>query len=265
MTSSADRRDIVVQESRKAVRLYQQVAEKLVKAISTGQYAVGTRLPAERELAIGYAVSRPTIREAIIALEIDGLVEVKMGSGVYVRSIPEVGASPAMMDVGAFELTEARILIEGETAALAASLITDQEIQALEKLLVAMGADNLGGRSEAVDREFHQAIADATHNSALAGIVDSLWTLRESSPQCASVFQKSRARGVVPVVKEHRAIVDALRAHDSSAARAAMQGHLKRVLSYLLDATENETIKEAKAKVAAQRNRFMVTTQVKPR
>ena len=68
----------------KPARLYQSVAERLTRAIAAGTYAVGDRLPAERELAANFEVSRPTIREAIIALELDGLVEVRIGSGVYV-------------------------------------------------------------------------------------------------------------------------------------------------------------------------------------
>jgi DNA-binding FadR family transcriptional regulator len=252
----------VAPESQKAVRLYQQVAEKLVKAISSGQFPVGARLPAERDMAMLYHISRPTLREAIIALEIDGIVEVRKGSGVYVTAPPGAGLRPAMMDVGPFELTEARILIEGEAAALAASLISEQEIQVLERLLIEMDAANREGHSEVVDREFHQAIANATQNSAISTVVDSLWTLRERSPQCASVFHKSRVSGVLPVVSEHRAIVDALRMRNPRAARAAMQGHLRRVLNYLLDATEYETLEEAKAKVAAQRHRFTAGVQL---
>lgn len=87
-------------------RLYQHVAERLTRAIAGGVHKVGERLPAERELAAAYSVSRPTIREAIIALELDGLVDVKIGSGVYVTERrPEAGGQIAM-DIGAFELTD---------------------------------------------------------------------------------------------------------------------------------------------------------------
>jgi len=252
----------VKQEARKSIRLYQQVADKLARAISSGQYPVGARLPAERDLAAAHGVSRPTVREAIIALEIDGLVEVKMGSGVYVLAPPAADSHPSPKDVGPFELTEARMLIEGEAAALAASLISEDELAALDQLLVDMDKGNKRGDSEAIDREFHQGIANATRNSALSTVVDSLWTTRERSPQCALVFQKSRSRGVMPVVKEHRLILDALRAHNPAAARTAMQNHLKRVLNYLLDATESEALDEAKAKVAAQRTRFAAGAQL---
>jgi GntR family transcriptional regulator, hexuronate regulon transcriptional repressor len=241
----------------KPARLYQSVAERLTRAIAAGTYAVGDRLPAERELAAKFEVSRPTIREAIIALELDGLVEVRIGSGVYV--IERMARTAAVvMDIGAFELTEARLLIEGEVAALAATQISDEEIAELERLLVEMDNANKksAGAGEMVDRQFHEAIAAATRNSALVSAVEQLWTIRNRSPQVLLLLEKTRAKGYVPVVNEHKAIVDALKSRDANAARAAMRDHLSRVLDYLLDATEVEAIEAAKAKMAAQRSRF---------
>jgi GntR family transcriptional repressor for pyruvate dehydrogenase complex len=245
----------------KTARLYQRVAERLSEMIASGQYAIGERLPAERELSIAHKVSRATVREAIIALELAGLVEVKMGSGVYVTGMPSTDGLPVPMDVGPFELTEARMLIEGEVAALAATQITDLELAALDQLLTDMTLANKRGSGEEVDRQFHQAIANATRNSAMAAVVDSLWTIRLRSPQCVRLFQKSRARGTQPVVAEHRAILKALRGHDARAAREAMRQHLKQVLDYLLDATESEVMAEAKAKATAQRDRFRADTR----
>jgi GntR family transcriptional regulator, hexuronate regulon transcriptional repressor len=234
-------------------RLYQHVAERIARAIASGGYKPGDRLPAERDLAQTYSVSRPTIREAIIALELDGLVEVKIGSGVYVTAVKPDRSPQVAMDIGAFELTEARLLIEGEVAALAASQISDEELAELADLLGKMES---AGAGELVDRQFHETIARATRNSALFQTVEQLWTIRNRSPQCVRLLEKTRAKGYVPVVGEHRAILAALQARDPNAARAAMRDHLSRVLDYLLDATEIEAIEEAKAKVAAQRTRF---------
>lgn len=240
----------------KQARLYQYVAERIARAIAAGTYKPGERLPAERELAQALSVSRPTLREAIIALELDGLVEVKIGSGIYVLADRPPAAGQVAMDVGAFELTEARLLIEGEASALAAMQISDEEIAELEALLTEMDLANREGAGEMVDRQFHEAIARATRNSALLQAVEQLWTIRNRSPQCARLFEKSRAKGHVPVLAEHEAIVAALRARDANAARAAMRSHLGRVLDYLLDASEVEVIEEARAKMAAQRSRF---------
>ena len=241
----------------KSARLYQMVAERVAQAIAVGTYKKGDRLPAERELAQTYAVSRPTVREAIIALEIDGLVEVRIGSGVYVISTTPK-ATVVKRDIGAFELTEARLLIEGEVAALAATQVTDEDIAELEALLVEMGKANSkgSGAGELVDRKFHELVATITRNSAMSATVEQLWTIRNRSPQCLRTLEMTREKGYVPVVDEHRAIVDALRSRDPNAARAAMRGHLSRVLDYLLDSTEVEAIEEAKAKIAAQRSRF---------
>ncbi len=107
----------------KEPRLYQQVAEKLLELIETGNYTVGKRLPAERELASMFGVSRPTIREAVIALEIENFVEVRTGSGVYVLEKQRDNSGMSEKDIGPFELTEARALFEGETAALAAATL----------------------------------------------------------------------------------------------------------------------------------------------
>ncbi|WP_231758665.1 FadR/GntR family transcriptional regulator [Microbulbifer elongatus] len=85
-------------------RLYQQVAEKLAAAIAAGDYPAGTRLPAERKLAERFEVSRPTVREAIIALELAGCVEVKGGSGVYVTDSEASAFSAGESDIGAFEI-----------------------------------------------------------------------------------------------------------------------------------------------------------------
>lgn len=241
----------------KSARLYQAVAERLAKAIAAGTYGVGERLPAERDLAQQYDVSRTTIREAVIALEISGLVDVRIGSGVYVTGKKaELGAVD--MDIGAFELTEARILIEGEVAAQAALHATDKDIAELKRLVGEMekANDRSAGASELVDRQFHETIARISRNGALEAAVQHLWTIRNRSPQCVRVFEKSRDKGNKPVIDEHAAIVTALERGDPTAARAAMRDHLSRVLNYLLDASEIEALEEAKAKLAERRSRF---------
>jgi DNA-binding FadR family transcriptional regulator len=107
-------------------RMFWQIVEKIEALIDSGMYPPGSRLPPERELAETFKVSRPTIREAIIALEVRGRVEVKTSSGVYVLENPAKRTSERK--VSAFELTQARALVEGEAAALAAVTITEDEL-----------------------------------------------------------------------------------------------------------------------------------------
>lgn len=233
-------------------KLYQQVAEALAARIAAGQHAVGDRLPGERDLAEEFKVSRPTIREAMIALEMRGLVEARHKSGIYVTQA-SASRQFADLDVGAFELVEARLAIEGEAAALAATAIDDEALARLNDLLRAMANETEQPEKVDVDRDFHLPIAGATGNSVIRSIVETLWDLRESSPLCVHMFAAARRNGVAPRVDEHRAIVEALAAHDSKAARAAMRAHLSRVVEDLLEATRLELIQRAEADFDAQR------------
>lgn len=242
-------------------RLYKIIAQKLIVAIRERNYDVGARLPAERELAIEHGVSRPTIREAIIALEIQGLVEVRVGSGVYVRRSSPSADEPGI-GIGAFELTEARLMVEGEAAALAASNMSDADLDRLDALVSAIESANLTGVGEAPDNEFHLTIARGTGNGAVVMMVETLWTLRRTSPECALMFERARNQGSKPVVEEHAAIAAAMRSRDPAAARAAMQAHLSRVIDHLLDATEAEALAKARQSVADTRNRFARHRQV---
>jgi DNA-binding FadR family transcriptional regulator len=239
-------------------RLYERVSVDLGAQIAQGVFAVGNRLPSERHLALAYGVSRPTIREAIIALELDGLVEVKMGSGVYVVSRLPKGGQAGETDIGPFELLEARRAIEGEACALAATHVDAEALAGLEALVAEMdeaASDILA--SEAVDRRFHVAIARATGNSAMVAAVEMLWDARARSPQYRLLSDKAHEAGVAPRLDEHVMILDALRSRDADAARTAMRSHLSRVLDSLLEATEVEELEQARARVDAQRRRYV--------
>ncbi|MBB4858892.1 GntR family transcriptional repressor for pyruvate dehydrogenase complex [Novosphingobium chloroacetimidivorans] len=241
-------------------RLYQDLARKLVDELASGQYPVGSRLPAERELALAYGVSRPTVREATIALEVRGLVEVRLGSGTYVVRLPD--HEPATgFDVSAFELTEARFLFESEAAALAAAQITDEEIAEIEALVAEIARENQDpGGTDKADHAFHLAIGRATRNQAVYETIERLWYLRHNSPEAALLHEKARTANVKPVVDEHTAVLEALRQRDPAAARAAMRNHLSAVLESLLFATEERALKAARAEVQAKRSRYMRAT-----
>lgn len=237
-------------------RLYQELARKLIDELASGKYEIGSRLPAERELSAEYEVSRPTVREAVIALEVQGLVEVRVGSGAYVKRLPGKSDIPGF-NVTAFELTEARLLFEGEAAALAATQITDSEIESLEQLVRDIADENQKeGGTEQADREFHLTIARATRNTAVVDTIEALWQLRSTSPESALLHEKARTANIKPVVDEHQAVLNALRNRDPAAARAAMRSHLSAVLDSLLFATEEKAIEEARKTAAARRARY---------
>jgi GntR family transcriptional repressor for pyruvate dehydrogenase complex len=239
-------------------RLYKRVADELRAAILAGRYQTGRRLPAERELAEMFKVSRPTIREAIIALELQHLVEVRVGAGVYVLDAATAGRGIGPeLTIGPFELMEARKIIESETAALAATLIDDEQCDKLDKIIDRMEEENqLEIQGENADHLFHVGIAEATGNSALVAVIDDLWRRRETSPMVVNTMEKARSKGVKPVVDDHRRILAALRKRNAAAARAAMQDHLSRVIETLLKATETEAMERMHAEVAARRERY---------
>jgi GntR family hexuronate regulon transcriptional repressor len=239
-------------------RLYKRVADELRSAILGGQYPAGRRLPAERELAEMFSVSRPTIREAVIALELQHLVEVRVGAGVFVLDAGTAGRGVGPeLTIGPFELMEARKIIESETAALAATLIDEEQLAQLDKIIERMEEENrLEIQGENADRAFHIGIAEATGNSALVAVIDDLWRRRETSPMVVNTMEKARSRGIKPVADDHRRILAALRKHNPAAARAAMQEHLAHVIETLLKATETEAIERVQSEIAARRERF---------
>ena len=238
-------------------RLYEHVSDVLGDRIRSGEYRIGGRLPSERELAQSLAVSRPTVREAIMSLELEGLVEVRLGSGVYVRqTTPSQPA--AIPDVGPFELLEARRIIESEVCACAALRMTPAVLERLEALIAEMERQNETDvlLSERADRQFHETIAEATENTALMAAVTALWDARARSPLIQRLSVKALAAGVKPGVNEHRAILAALTARDPHEARNAMSAHLARVMDQLLEATEVETMEQARQQAEARRRKF---------
>jgi len=212
-------------------RLYRQIAEQLRALIRSGEYPVGSRLPPERDLAQQMKVSRPSVREALIALEVEGLVEVRMGSGIYVIA-PDAGLSAPRVDseLSPFEIIRARQLIECELAALAAASPDAGEIaQGLRDAVLLMEADierelmPIRG-----DRLFHVRVAEACDNGALLRVVIELYDERNNP-----LFERlgrhfERVATWRQAVAEHRAVVSAIAARDPAGARAAMHEHLQR-------------------------------------
>lgn len=220
----------------KVRRLYLQVADQLRDLIQQGTIAPGGRLPSERALAEQFGVGRPTVREAMIALEIAGLVQIRSGSGVYV--LEQTGRdAPVTTDHGhgPFEILEARMFFEAEACALAAQRIEKQQLDELSALLAEMEQENLQQTvTEKADEQFHRLIAEASGNSAIASTVDWLWQLRNESEISTRFHERVRREGSRPIIEDHRRILDALLAHDAAAARRAMRKHLKRVINTLL-------------------------------
>jgi DNA-binding FadR family transcriptional regulator len=210
-------------------RLYRQIADQLRTLIHAGEFAVGARLPPERDLAAQLGVSRPSVREALIALEVEGLVEVRMGSGIYVVA-REAAASAPRVDTayGPFEIIRARQVVECELAALAARQMDATQHQALRNALALMVDDVAQGQPPVRgDRLFHLAIAEAADIGPLLRTVAELFDERHNPlyHQLGHHFETEPTWRLA--LAEHQAVVDAITAGDADAARAAMHAHLQ--------------------------------------
>lgn len=219
--------------SQNTTRLYLQIADKLAHLIESDNLLPGKRLPAERELSAKFDVSRQTIREALIALEISGVVEIKPGSGVYVLKSDQVKDSLITEDApGPLEVMEARAIVESQATELAASRISNEELLKLRSFLTQM--DNLLAQEqydevEKFDRKFHVLIAQASRNSAIVAMIEWLWHLRDTSEVSRVFAKKIRSQGVKSNGKAHNKILEALTRRDANAAKQAMQSHLEEV------------------------------------
>lgn len=215
-------------------RAYQRLAAQIVDLIVNGEFAPGQRLPSERALAERFDVSRTSVREAIIALELQRAVEVRVGSGIYVCPPQEVGAvapSPRETGAGPFELLRARCLIESEIAAMAATTRKDADLDRIFGALTTMGEQLMDKSANAeADRLFHLHIAEATGNSVLLHNVTSMWD-QARGPIWAKIEQHFHTRALREASQaDHQRIFQALVAADAQAARLAMRSHLERVI-----------------------------------
>eukprot|EP01030_Chromulinospumella_sphaerica_P007053 gene7053-6895_t len=220
----------VAESSAHEPRLYRVVANRIQELIRDEHIAGGERLPSERDLSTKLNVSRASLREALIALELSGVIEVRGGSGVYVCEAEQPSAAElAEAGPGPFEVLSARRLIESEIAAIAARVATDSAIDAILQAVEEMekNHDNYASNEQA-DRNFHLSIARATGNSALVGSLNYLWDQRGRLwHKLKEHFQTEELRQ--ETLKDHRRILEAIAAHDPAAARKAMRSHLERV------------------------------------
>lgn len=214
-------------------RRYFTVAQEVLTAVASGSYAVGGRLPTDRELASRHGVSRATAREAVLALELIGVVEVRHGDGVYLRSgsVRVGGTDSAALGAPPVELIESRQVVEPAVVELVAARIDDEALAVLEDELAEaeeIVRDPLElPRFMELGLHFHSRLASACGNSLLADVVMQLVNAEEH-PLWTLVNQHAMAsldarRGQL---EEHQAVLRAVRDHDAAAAGLAMRTHL---------------------------------------
>ncbi len=227
-------------------RLYRQIAEEIRLRIADATFPAGSRLPAERDLAHRLSVSRTSIREALIALEIQGLVEVRGGSGIYVTNplpFPRPLFESADAGPGPFELLHARWLVEGEIAAVAARTIDALMLDRLGDALRTLQDETASAQAhDDADRSFHLGIAEATGNGALIQTVRTYWDQRRGPmwQKLVEHFRTPQLRAVV--AQDHRRILDALARRAPAMAREAMRRHLVGVTREFGKGWESSTV-----------------------
>ncbi|WP_179283995.1 FadR/GntR family transcriptional regulator [Bordetella genomosp. 10] len=209
----------------------QHALERMQNLIAEGAWAEGTRIPSQRELADSLGVSRSSLREAISSLEGMGLVRVEPGRGVFVSAIDDdVGATRNArvheIDHTPAELYEARLLMEGWAAALAAVYMTEPTLRKLRELVAAMGdtvASHDVARLNQLDFEFHSIISMSCQNKLVRSLLAPIYSEEQmSAPHILdTAFLSSR-------IREHEQIVDALATRDPNAAQRAMRNHILR-------------------------------------
>ena len=235
----------------KTQRRYQEVAARISRYVAERGLEPGARLPGEIDLAKVCGVSRPTIREAMVALEIAGELEIRSGSGAYVCK--SVNPMSLVLDSGPgpFELLRARLLIEGEIAADAALYASAADLDKIDKILQQMRRLVQSKTNAHVsDRQFHVAIGEAAKNSVLASIVDGLWAgmfapMYHRLSQRAGLDQHQAA-----ALLDHEVIFKAISERNPNEARRAMRRHLHHVEEHLTSdelPPQRDTASSAKA------------------
>ena len=212
-------------------KLYIQIADQIRDQISSGAVQPGQQLPSERDLALELGVSRPTVREALIALEVAGLVEIRVGVGAFVAGKAERAAELPEQNHSPLEIMNARQLIEPEIVALAARLIGVEDRAKLLEMYKTMQDETESGRwSPTTDQKLHMAIADACQNSVLRELLQSLWRSRSEKMDLqlhAHLGELATIRD--HILTDHGRIVSAIVENKPSQARKAMIEHLRYV------------------------------------
>jgi GntR family transcriptional repressor for pyruvate dehydrogenase complex len=209
-------------------RLYEQVAEQITAWIADNGLQPGDRIPPERELAARLGVSRATLSQALVALEVIGVVAVRHGDGTIVtqsrtrRIVEAIRAHADRLP----EIIETRDALETKIAALAAARRTDEDLARIDAALEAMADDiEAGGRGVEGDERFHGAVTAAAHSLLLARLMDEIGDLIKET-RIESLSQPDRPKASLA---GHRAIADAIRAEDPEAASEAMHAHVNLV------------------------------------
>ena len=219
----------------------EQVVRKVLDLIRTGDLTAGRRLPTERELAVQFAISRPTVREALRALSILGVLEIRQGDGVYVSSLEATRLLKpldffvSLSAANTSQLFDARIVYEPMTAGLAAERLSDEAVERLAEIVVAQQvAPEDAELFHDTDMEFHKILMDGSENVFLARFGKILQLLGDQGRRALQRRQDMRQQSI----RDHEVILGAVRARDADGAALAMRRHMVNVRNALGEMTD---------------------------
>ncbi|MBD1390891.1 FCD domain-containing protein [Neiella sp. HB171785] len=236
--------------SPEAKRRYYDIGLQIEEMLFSGVFKAGERLPSERELSERFETSRATIREAIIMLELKGLVNVRQGAGIYFINSPELANHRSILpksDIGPFELLQARQIIESSIAAFAASQIKFNELRELKKVLQAQEREVNGdsAKFEELDQQFHSLIAESTQNRVLINQAAEMWsTVRTQNPLWKELNHQflHEERLQAMWIEDHKRILLALQKRSAEEARQAVWNHIENSKQELLKIANAEDV-----------------------
>jgi GntR family transcriptional regulator, transcriptional repressor for pyruvate dehydrogenase complex len=226
----------------KTKKIYEEIVDQIRIQVTSGQLQPGDRLPSERDLAEQLNVSRASVREALSALEMMGLIEIRSGEGTFISNINfDSVVTPlswvlSMEKDTIFELLEVRKIIEGQAVALAAKRFNSENLRELEDSLKAMYEDlQTGQLGEDADHRFHYAITKASQNKILLRLMNAISDTMHQTLK-ASRIRLYEGKGMPErLFQEHRLVFEAIKNQDSEAASQRMIEHLIGVENKLLD------------------------------
>lgn len=220
----------------KTKKIYEEIIEQVKNLIAEGVLNPGDKLISEREMADRLKVGRSAVREAFRALEAMGIIEIRQGEGTFVREVSKESLAQALALVlmterdTTRELLELRKILEVEAAGLASLRHTGEELKKMEEALKQMEEDLLAGDlGQQADWNFHYAVAEATHNSLLVMLMDSIAdTMRRVLKTARQELYRSPGTPQ-RLLREHYDVFEAIRQGRDQEARRAMYEHLERV------------------------------------
>ncbi len=210
-----------------------EIASMLRRSIMSGDLALRERLAPERALAAEFSVARGTVREALNQLATEELVEIKPGSGTYVIYEASNLPNPVMLSARPETLFDARKVIEPDVCAMAASNRRQQDVDQLLALVSSYSTNDVAEQADA-DAEFHELIAKASGNEAMAWFVNQLHGARHQEPWARLRQVAMSSEFAIQHMQQHRQIVDAIHRRDTAQARQLMLDHLELERSLLV-------------------------------